>query len=102
MKSRSKNGFQDAIHLGTNFSTILMDFGLQVGGPKTAQLGAQDGPRAAQEAPETAEEPPKSCPRNVQEPAKTRLGARGCPRAAQIPSRPRFSIILATILEHIW
>ena len=107
MKNRSKNGLQDAIHLGIDFSTMLVDFDLQVGGlvpprrPKTAQLGAQDGPRAAQEAPKTGQEPPKSCPRSDQELAKTCLGARGCPRAAQIPSRPRFWTILATLLGHI-
>ena len=107
MKKLFNNGLQDEIHLGIYFGTILVDFGHQVGGhvpprrPKTAQIGAQDGPRVAQEVPKTGQEPPKTCPRSDQEPAKTCPGARGCPRAVQIPSRPRCWTILATIVEHI-
>ena len=55
MQNRSKNGLQDRIQLGIDFSTILVDFGLQVGGhvpprrPKVAQLDGRDGPTGAQD-----------------------------------------------------
>ena len=85
------------MHLGIDFSKILVDFGRQVGAmwaprrAKTPQFGVQGDPEAAQEAPKTIQEPPKSCPRGVQETAQRCFGARNRPRAAQEPhkSRPR-------------
>ena len=105
-KNRLKNGFQDEIHLGINFLRILVDSGGQVGAmrppkrPKTAQLGAQDGPEAAQETPETAQEPPKSCLNGLQEAAQRCLGARSRPRAAQQVPKGRPAPLQTSILHH--
>ena len=107
-KNEAKNGIQDDIHLGIDFGTILVDFGHQVGnqmpprGPKTPQLGAQDGPRATQEAPKTAQERPKNCPRSVQEPVQRRLGATGCPRAAQEPPRTPTDLDFEQFCRRFW
>ena len=100
--------------LASIFLRILMDSGGQVGAmrppkrPKTAQLGAQDGPEAAQETPKTAQEPPKSCLNGFQEAAQKCPGAKSRPRAAQEVPKGRpgplqtsiFWTMLLTILDH--
>ena len=94
------------MHLGIDFLRILVDSGGQVGAmrspkrPKTAQLGAQDGPEAAQETPKTAQEPPKSCLNSLQEAAQRCLGARFCPRAAQEVPKGRPAPLQTSILDH--
>ena len=53
IQNRSKNGFQDGMHLGTDFVSILVVFGNQVGmenPPKSIQKGIQ----------KTMQNPPKS------------------------------------------